>query len=90
MASLLPHEQDYWLNQAQELGWSRNQLRANVRAAREKEPAAAKTASVGIQLTPERIARYRAAAERSDSSLESWMVDRLDLAANNALGGYGG
>lgn len=90
VASLLPHEQDYWLNQAQELGWSRNQLRANVRAAREKEPAAAKTASVGIQLTPERIARYRAAAERSDSSLESWMVDRLDLAANNALGGYGG
>ncbi|MGP8298556.1 LmbU family transcriptional regulator [Streptomyces inhibens] len=90
VASLLPHEQDYWLNRAQELGWSRNQLRANVRGAREEEPAAdRKTASVGIQLTPERIARYRAAAERSDSSLESWMVDRLDLAANNALGAYG-
>ncbi|MER7151710.1 LmbU family transcriptional regulator [Streptomyces lydicus] len=91
VASLLPHEQDYWLDRAQELGWSRNQLRANVRGAREEEPdAARKTASVGIQLTPERIARYRAAAERSDSSLESWMVDRLDLAANTALGGHGG
>ncbi|WP_310723174.1 MULTISPECIES: LmbU family transcriptional regulator [unclassified Streptomyces] len=91
VASLPPHEQDYWLNRAEELGWSRNQLRANVRAARETEPSATrKTASVGIQLTPERIARYRAAAERSDSSLETWMVDRLDLAANNALGSYSG
>jgi hypothetical protein len=91
VASLPPHEQDYWLNRAHESGWSRNHLRANVRAAREEEPAAArKTASVGIQLTPERIARYRAAAERSERSLESWMVDRLDLAANNALGGPGG
>ncbi|BDM71655.1 hypothetical protein HEK616_51420 [Streptomyces nigrescens] len=91
VASLPPHEQDYWLNRAEELGWSRNQLRANVRAARETGPAATrKTASVGIQLTPERIARYRAAAERSDSSLETWMVDRLDLAASNALGSYSG
>ncbi len=32
VAALEPPEQDYWLRKAEELGWSRNQLRSNVRA----------------------------------------------------------
>jgi hypothetical protein len=84
VASMPPAKQDYWLDRAEEGGWSRNRLRQEIRNAR--GPANAdrtKEANVlpRIVVTQERIARWRATAEQMQMSLENWIISELDSAA---------
>ncbi|MFF5364779.1 LmbU family transcriptional regulator [Streptomyces scabiei] len=88
VAALAPEQQDYWLDQSRRFGWSRNELRKNVRAARKGKTAHAEApeALPRIKASPERVQRWRLAAERSGSTLEGWIAARLDAAATVMLG----
>ncbi|MFF8742513.1 MULTISPECIES: LmbU family transcriptional regulator [Streptomyces] len=88
VAAMEPEQQDYWLDQAKRFGWSRNELRRNIRAARQgkAEPAAVPETLPRIKASPERLQRWRLAAERSGSTLEEWIAARLDAAATTMLG----
>ncbi|MFH8881643.1 LmbU family transcriptional regulator [Streptomyces californicus] len=88
VAAMEPEQQDYWLDQAKRFGWSRNELRRNIRAARQGKagPAAVPETLPRIKASPERLQRWRLAAERSGSTLEEWIAARLDAAATTMLG----
>lgn len=87
VAALSAQEQDLWLERAEQSGWSRNQLRRNIKGARECEeaPSSGPAFLPSIAATPDRIERWRSAAERSHSSLEAWVLANLDAAAAAAL-----
>lgn len=89
VASLPPDEQDYWLDRAEDLGWSRNRLRQEVRKSRNADIGDGPEASAlpRIVVTHERIARWRATAEQMKMSLERWIVANLDSAADTVLVG---
>jgi hypothetical protein len=91
VAALPSEEQDYWLDRAEEFGWSRNRLRQEVKSSR--APRGAAIADAGtlprIVVTQERIARWRATADQMKMSLESWIVANLDLAAGTTQFGTG-
>jgi hypothetical protein len=89
VASLPPEEQDYWLDRAEDRGWSRNRLRQEIRNSRSVDTDNVSKASVlpRIVVTQERIARWRATAEQMKMSLESWIISELDSAAGVALSG---
>jgi hypothetical protein len=88
LAALPPGEQDYWLDQAVRYGWSRNELRRNVRGGGQEELAGdmgdMATASVQLRTDAEKVRRWRAAAARTASTFESWVVEHLDAAASDA------
>lgn len=88
VAALAPEQQDYWLDQSKRFGWSRNELRKNVRGAQRGKPAPAAVpeAVPQIKASPERVQRWRLAAERSGNTLEGWISARLDAAAAVMLG----
>jgi hypothetical protein len=79
--------QDYWLELAVKHGWSKRELRRNVRAA----PAIARTvpapAILRLVLAPSRDERWRAAARMTSDDLESWVLRCLDDAADRVLVG---
>ncbi|WP_328472992.1 LmbU family transcriptional regulator [Streptomyces sp. NBC_00448] len=82
VAALGPEEQDMWLGRAEECDWSRNQLRRSIRDARRPGTASAERNLLpAITAAPERIARWRSAAEHSHVRLEDWVVLKLDAAA---------
>jgi hypothetical protein len=85
VASMPPADQDYWLDLAEAGGWSRNRLRQEIKNAR----CAAKAIQMKeesvlprIVVNRERIARWRATAERMKMSLENWIITELDSAAD--------
>jgi len=84
VASLPPAEQDYWLDHAEDLGWSRNRLRQEIRNSRSvgMDPPSTSSVLPRIVVTQERIARWRATAEQMQMSLESWIILNLDSAAS--------
>ncbi|MGC4853357.1 LmbU family transcriptional regulator [Micromonospora sp. DT4] len=87
VAALPPHEQDYWLDQAATNGWSRNQLRQQVRGSRDSgKPGRTDEALPQLSVAEEQVSRWRAAARSRGCSLESWIVKQLDAAALEVLG----
>jgi hypothetical protein len=88
VAALDRDQQDLWLTRAERLGWSRNELRRQVRGGPAADAARA-TSLPRLAVEPERLERWRSAAECSDSDLESWILAQLDVAASLALGGKG-
>lgn len=84
VAALAEEQQEYWLDQAESNGWSRNELRRQVRAGKSSgaEPGKGLSAIPPIKVSPERLARWRAAAELSQTTLLSWVVEQLDAASS--------
>jgi hypothetical protein len=79
-------EQELWLDRAARQGWSRNELRRQIRAAGERAGASADAAARLVMLLDcERERRWREAAKRSDCELEDWVVRAVDEAATRAL-----
>jgi hypothetical protein len=89
VAALAADDQETWLDRAEKYGWSRNQLRENIRASRRggRKGSAADSVIPRIQVTRERVERWRAAAEQTGDEFESWIVANLDAAASLVLGG---
>lgn len=84
VAALPPSEQERWLQQAVEEGWTRTELRKRLRASRNghasKKP---DEATVRIDVLAERQRRWQEAAEAMDLSLAEWIVVILDQAAGH-------
>jgi len=84
VAALPIADQDRFLAQAERMGWSRNELRRQVR--RHLEPsiccADAKAVSVLLTLEPGRAASWQAAAERATCALPEWIASVVDAAAS--------
>ncbi|QFR02869.1 hypothetical protein F9278_28370 [Streptomyces phaeolivaceus] len=88
VASLQEREQDYWLERAERLGWSRNFLRNRLKGARQGEEAKDKTiARMSIQMSvPKDRRQYWAqAASSAEQDLDTWAMSILDDAAATVL-----
>lgn len=83
VVALPENEQDSWLGKAEELRWSRNQLRGAIRDSRALPDARNAVAPVGIQMTvaPERQQLWQGAANRRQCDLLEWIALTLDEAA---------
>lgn len=85
LCALPNHEQERWLDAAEEHRWSRADLRRRLRAGRRSRAAAARDVQLGLVLTAPREQRWRAAASRSDCALLPWIMQVVDDAATTAL-----
>ncbi|WP_217503333.1 LmbU family transcriptional regulator [Streptomyces lunaelactis] len=87
LASLPEAEQEYWMDRAERLNWSKSFLRNRVRAARQGEEPAAVEARVDIHLNlpQERRTRWSQAASAAEQDLQSWAMSMLDDAAAHIL-----
>jgi hypothetical protein len=86
VAALPEAEQDRWLAEAARSRWSRNQLRRALQEARRNAAGQPATAALPrVQVLPERVARWRLAAEQTQSDLGKWVVEALDRAAARVL-----
>ncbi|MET8027559.1 LmbU family transcriptional regulator [Streptomyces avermitilis] len=88
VASLPPAEADTWLDQAEQHGWSRNQLRLRLRESRRgNRPARpAQASQLRISAPCDRVQRWREAASRGDRDFEEWVLLTLDRATAHELG----
>jgi hypothetical protein len=91
VAPLDAAEQICWLRKAEANNWSRNDLRNRIRAAagRGMQQAGSTITLSQLAVAPEHLERWRAAAALSRTSLESWLVETLNGAADEALGDEG-
>jgi hypothetical protein len=85
-------EQDRWLDLAAINGWSKNELRRQLRSARNAglrqlprsgATAPLRDAMLRLTVAPESEARWRAAAERRGCPFEDWVLEVLDDAARS-------
>jgi hypothetical protein len=87
LAALPEPQQELWLERAERLGWSRNELRRRLadqrRPPRDATRAAALTLSMHV--AAEREERWRRAAEIAEQALAEWMTAVIDAAAEAAL-----
>ncbi|PFG49148.1 hypothetical protein ATK36_4279 [Amycolatopsis sulphurea] len=87
VAALIEVEQDTWLARAERLGWSRNELRRRLRAARlagrrESRPSPPALQSVRLEVSRQQHHRWQAAAAQRDRAVDDWIVETLDQAAS--------
>jgi hypothetical protein len=85
VAALPQPEQELWLTRAEQLRWSRNELRRQIashppRLRRNGQP------TLRVPLSLERERRWREAAAVHDQELMEWIGCELDAAADAALG----
>lgn len=87
VASMPPEQQDRWLDLAESGGWSRNQLRAEIRRDRGGDlgPAGLSDKLPSLPLDGKRLTLWRTAAELANNSLEEWIVASLDTAATSVV-----
>jgi hypothetical protein len=91
VAALPEEEQDHWLDFAQRMHWSRNELRKQLRASVDnRHESEAESVRLQLQISPERMERWETAAARHNCTLADWMARVLDRAvqttpSSNAL-----
>jgi hypothetical protein len=85
VVSLPPAQQDVWLDRAERLAWSRNKLRAQMRAQRAVTQDC-KTVSLIVQVESDRASRWKEAAEVARLELIDWITIALDRAASQVRG----
>lgn len=86
VASLPEPQQELWLQRAETMGWSRNELRRHLALRRSiSRRTNGDTATLKVSVKTVRGARWRAAAEAADRDLVDWMTDALDAAADQIL-----
>lgn len=80
-------ERDVWLDRAQHLGWSRNELRRQLRLtkARSEEGESCPGAEVKLSLTSSRLDEWESAASAMGRPLIEWIVMVGDNAASAML-----
>ncbi|MER7187819.1 LmbU family transcriptional regulator [Streptomyces hyaluromycini] len=87
VSSLPPCEQDKWLDLAEEFNWSRNELRRNIRAHRQRDSTGGPSEDYlpKLAVPAERVQQWRRAAEVSGDKFEQWVLQALDQAALASL-----
>jgi hypothetical protein len=86
VCALADGEQDRWLELAALNRWSKTELRRRLRAELVGETGDERVGSLRLALEPGREAVWRAAAQRSDCSLEMWVTQVVDAAARTEPG----
>jgi len=77
VASLPSADQDRWLDMAEKLGWSRNELRRHIRADRGRDGGLDRSSLLRLKSAAEHV-DAREAAERMSQDLEEWIITTLD------------
>ncbi|MFF2142913.1 LmbU family transcriptional regulator [Kitasatospora sp. NPDC058190] len=87
VSSLPPGEQDKWLDLADEFNWSRNELRRNIRAHRQRDSGGEPPKDIlpKLSVPADRLRQWRRAAELSGHRFEQWVLRALDEAALASL-----
>jgi hypothetical protein len=86
VASLPEPQQELWLQRAEAMRWSRNELRRRVTASRRpSRPRSDETCALSVPVTSMRQERWRAAAEAAGQDLVGWATRVLDAAADLAV-----
>lgn len=91
LAGLPDDEQDVWLARAEQLSWSRNQLRRELRVAKlvnrraSGDKTSANTRALKIDVPTERHDHWQSAAEQQNCSVADWIIATLDRAASEEL-----
>ncbi len=86
VASLDAGEQDDWLNKAEQGGWSRNELRRQVRERKAKNGHIEKVFHIQMNVVADQKQLWQEAAEGAEQDLLGWMVTILDHAAKRQIG----
>jgi hypothetical protein len=82
VAAMPESDQNHWLDFAEKMKWSKNELRRQCRAGAEPPTVPEKPqAKIQIQADKGRLAQWRDAAEREQTSLSIWITSVLDEAA---------
>ncbi|GAA2272337.1 hypothetical protein GCM10010149_12770 [Nonomuraea roseoviolacea subsp. roseoviolacea] len=84
VAALPEHEQDAWLREAESRGWSRNQLRQQIRKPSAR-PAESAVVQVRVGIPPDQLQRWEEAAGRAQRDLLGWILDILNEAARSTV-----
>jgi hypothetical protein len=81
-------ERDVWLDRAQHFGWSRNELRRQLRLAKARRHGGEECpgAEVKLNLAPPRLSEWESAAGTMGRSLIEWIIEVADDAAGAVLG----
>lgn len=82
VAALPEDEQDTWLDRAERHGWSRNELRSELRAVRSADGTGA-CEHFRLDIGSDRADRWRHAAEAGGLELADWLIDVADAAAGH-------
>jgi predicted HicB family RNase H-like nuclease len=100
VASMPQPEQDFWLRKAENLGWSRNKLRREVRTSlsqrsqtsaqsgetnTDEDSSGAERPRIEVQFMPAQLELCRQAAARVGISLEAWATKVLEEAARSEI-----
>jgi thiol-disulfide isomerase/thioredoxin len=80
VAALDDRERDEWLARARSEGWSRNELRAQLKRALRRR-AGGNAGQLRLAADPERVERWRAAAAEEGLELADWLTALADRAA---------
>lgn len=78
VAALPADQQDAWLSQAEECGWSVAELRRRFRAGSRTAGDRLPRAQLGFDLDAEQRRRWESAAERAGRTLDDWISAVLD------------
>jgi hypothetical protein len=85
VASMSGPDQDLWLSRADSGGWSRNELRRRIAAARKERASDAEQVCVRLEVAAERGERWRVAAATAGLEFVDWMASAIDAAADAVL-----
>jgi hypothetical protein len=85
VAGLSPSEQEKWLTLAERNGWSRNELRKQIKASRNPDEYDQDVIHIQMNVVPDQKKRWQDAAASADQDLLGWMFSILDRAASRAL-----
>jgi hypothetical protein len=86
VAALPTADQDLWLDRCLRHGWSRNELRRQIRAVSHIDPdIEAQAHTVRVPVTTDRERLWREAAAAADQDLVDWIAATADQAARAAL-----
>lgn len=92
VAAMPERDQDYWLDRAEYLAWSRSELRKRIRAEVQQgaNPGAdhcAEMQTVTIQVAPDKHRQWQRAAVLARQDLADWISEILDQAALSLIDG---
>jgi hypothetical protein len=79
VAARPPEEQDHWLDFAERLHWTRDELRRHMRAGTPRG-----RPRLQLQLDHDHLSRWEDAARRAGRDLTGWIIEVLDAAASRA------
>lgn len=86
VAALPEDQQELWLDRATEFGWSKTELRRQLRTVTNKQTESlGPCAQIHLDLTKDQLERWRLAAEYQGSDLSRWLVCVIDQVASRVI-----